>query len=71
MKKATISYKHDYRRPTLSSRCDVIGDFIVIKLIVVDDLQIVFLYLMSNFVYIENCEIFKVTKILGQGELSS
>ena len=27
----TISFKHEYRRPTLTSRCDVISDVINIK----------------------------------------
>ena len=62
MKNLTISFKHDYRRPILSSRCDVISDVIVMKFIVVDDLHIIFLYLMSNYVYSENCEIFKSDK---------
>ena len=58
VKKVTISFKH-YGRPTLSSCCDVISDVIDMKFIFVDDLHIIFLYLMSNYVYIENCEIFK------------
>ena len=59
MKKVTISFKNDHRRPILSSRCDVISDVIIMKFIVVDDLHIILLYLMSNYVYSENCEIFK------------
>ena len=59
MKKVTISFQYDHRRPTLSSRCDVISDVIVIKFIVLDDLHNVFLYLMSNYVFSENCKIFK------------
>ena len=41
------------------SRCDVIGDIIIMKIILVDDLHTIFLYLLSNLGYIENCEIFK------------
>ena len=33
----TISFKHEYRRHTLTSRCDVIGDVITMKIILVDD----------------------------------
>ena len=29
----TISFKHEYRRPTLTSRCDVISDVINIKIL--------------------------------------
>ena len=40
----TISFKHEYRRPTLTSRCDVISDLINIKNtllgIISDDLSI-------------------------------
>ena len=39
-------------------RCDVIGDVIIMKIILVDDLHTIFLYLLSNWGYIENCEIF-------------
>ena len=55
----TISFKHEYRRHTLTSRYDVIGDVIIMKIILVDDLHTIFLYLLSNWGYIENCEIFK------------
>ena len=65
----TISFKHEYRRHTLTSRCDVIGDVIIMKIILVDDLHTIFLHLLSNWGYIENCEIFKLTKIWGPGEL--
>ena len=34
------------------------ADVIIMKIILVDDLHIIFLYLLSNWVYIENCEIF-------------
>ena len=44
----TISFKHGYRRHTLTSRCDVIGDVIIMKIILVDDLHTVFRYLLSN-----------------------
>ena len=40
------------------TRCDVIGDVIIMKIILVDDLHTIFLYLLSNWGYIENCEIF-------------
>ena len=33
----TISFKHEYRGHTLTSRCDVIGDVIIMKIILVDD----------------------------------
>ena len=47
-----------YRGHTLTSRCDVIGDVIIMKIILVDDLHTIFLYLLSNWGFIENCEIF-------------
>ena len=55
----TILFKHEYRRETLTSRCDVIDDIIIMKIILVDDLHTILLYLLSNKDYIENCEIFK------------
>ena len=55
----TISFKHEYRRHILTSRCDIIGDVIIMKKILVDDLHTIFLYLLSNWGYIANCEIFK------------
>ena len=55
----TISFKHEYRRHTLTLRCDVIGDVIVMKIILVDDLHTIVRYLLSNAGYIENCDIFK------------
>ena len=54
----TISFEHEYRGHTLTSRCDVIGDVIIMKIILVDDLHTIFLYLLSNWGYIENYEIF-------------
>ena len=39
-------------------RCDVIGDVIIMKIILVNDLHTIFLYLLSNWGYIENCKIF-------------
>ena len=54
----TISFKHEYRGHTLTSRCDVIGDVIIMKIGLVDDLHTIFLYLLSNWGYIENCEKF-------------
>ena len=44
----TISFKHEYRRHTWTSRCHVIGDVIIMKIILVDDLHIIFQYLLSN-----------------------
>ena len=55
----TISFKHEYRRETLTSRCDVIGDIIIMKIILVDNLHTIFLFLLSNSGYVENWEIFK------------
>ena len=54
----TISFKHEYRGHTLTLRCDVIGDVIIMKIILVDDLHTIFLYLLSNWGYIEKGEIF-------------
>ena len=45
----TISFKHEYRRQTLTPRCDVIGDNIIMKIKLVNDLHIMFLYVLSNF----------------------
>ena len=42
----TISFKHEYRRPTLTSRCDVISDVINIKS--------TFFRLISDGLYISN-----------------
>ena len=58
-KNMTIWFKHEYSRHTLTSRYDVIGDVIIIRKILVDDLHTIFLYLLSNWGYIENLEIFK------------
>ena len=44
----TISFKHEYRRHTLTSHYDVIGDIIIMKNILVDDFHTIFLYLLSN-----------------------
>ena len=54
----TISFKHEYRRHTLTSRCDIIVDVIIMKIILVDDLHTIFQYLLSNWGYIENCDFF-------------
>ena len=54
----TISFQHEYRGHTLTSRCDVIGDVIIMKIILVDDLHTIFLFLLSYWGYIENWEIF-------------
>ena len=55
----TISFKHEYRRETLTSRCDLIGDIMIMKIILVDDIHTILLYLLSNLGNIENCEIFE------------
>ena len=67
----TISFKHEYRRHTLTSRRDVIGDVIIMKIILVDDLHTIFRYLLSNSGYIEDCEIFKTDKNLRSGRTFS
>ena len=54
----TISFKHEYRRHTLTSRSDVIGDVIIMKIILEDDLHTIFPYLLPNRGNIEKCEIF-------------
>ena len=60
----TISFKHEYRGHTLTSRCDVIGDVIIMKIILVDDLYTIFL---DNCCQIEailkTAKFFKLTKI--------
>ena len=43
-------------RHAVTSRCDVIGDVIIMKIILVDDLHTIFLNLLSNWGYFENCE---------------
>ena len=68
-KNVTLSIKHSYKRPTLSSRCDVTGDTIIMKFIFMDDLHTIFWYLMSTWGYIEIAKFSKVTKIWGPGEL--
>ena len=67
----TISFKHEYRRHILTSRRDVIGDIIVMKIILVDDLHTIFRHLLSNCVYIENCEISKTDENLRSGRTFS
>ena len=47
-KNVTISFKHEYRRETLTSRCDLIDDIIIMKIILVDDLHTILLNLLSN-----------------------
>ena len=54
----TISFKHEYRRHTLTSRCDVIGDVIIMIIILEDELHTIFPYLLPNRGYIAKCEIF-------------
>ena len=65
----TISFKHEYRRPTLTSRCDVIRDVINIKSpfvgLILDGLSISNVK-MNYLIYFE---IFQMAAILGQGEL--
>ena len=48
-----------FENVTMSFTCDVIGDVIIMKIILIDDLHTIFRYLLSNWGYIENCEIFK------------
>ena len=60
----TISFKHEYRRHNLTSRRDVIGDVIIMKIILVDDLHTIFLYMLPNRGYIEKCEIFQTDENL-------
>ena len=48
----TISFTHENRRHTLTSRCDVIGDVIIMTIILVDDSHTIFRYLLSNSGYI-------------------
>ena len=42
----TILFKHEYRGHTLTSCCDVI----IMKIILVDDLHTIFLYMLSNYI---------------------
>ena len=67
----TFSFKHEYTRHTLTLRCDVIGEVIVMKIILVDDLHTIFRYLLSNSGYIENYEIFKTYENLRSGRTFS
>ena len=67
----TISFKHEYRRHTLTSRRDVIGDVIIMKIILVDDLHTIFLYLLPNWGYIEKCEIFQTDENMRSGRAFS
>ena len=64
MENVTISFKHEYRRPNLTSGCDVMGDVnsvnIIFSMRICDYLS----YLMSNQVYIEKFEIVKFDEIL-------
>ena len=39
----TISFKHEYRRRTLTLRCDVIDDVIIMKIVMVGNLHTFFL----------------------------
>ena len=63
----TFSFKHEYRRHTLTLRCDVIGEVIVI---LVDDLHNLSIP-VSNSGYIENYEIFKTDENLRSGRTFS
>ena len=59
----TSSLKHEYMRPTLTSRCDVISDVINIKSIfsgIISDDS----YLMSKWTYLKYFKIFKMSAIL-------
>ena len=55
---ALIWFKHEYRRLTLSSRCDVISDVIIMKNIFTHNLHMVFSFLISNWSYIELIKLF-------------
>ena len=44
----TISFKHECSRHTLTLRCDVSGDVIIMKIVMVGNLHTFFLYLLSN-----------------------
>ena len=61
-----IWFKHEYRRLTLSSRCDVIRDVINMKLFFLDNLPTFFPYLMANLSYVKY---FKDLKFRACGEL--
>ena len=69
----TISFKHEYRRPTLTSRCDVVSDVINIKInfsgIISDDLSIsIFkLNLSKIFRNFQNGRHFEVQAIFQTG----
>ena len=69
----TISFKHEYRRPTLMSRCDVISDVINIKItfsgIISDDLSIsdVKMNLSKIFRNFQNGRHFEVRAIFQTG----
>ena len=65
----TISFKHEYRGHTLTSRCDVIGDVIVMKIILVDDLHTIFYTCCQIEAILKTARFFKLTKIWGPGEL--
>ena len=52
-KNVPISFKHEYRRPCLSSLCDVIRDVISMRNISMHNLHMVFPFMMSNWSYTE------------------
>ena len=61
---ALISFKHEYRRLILSSRCDVISDVIIMKIFFTHNLHMVFSFLISNWSYIEYVKFLQSDKIL-------
>ena len=44
----TISFKHEYRRPRLTSRCGVTSDVINIKTTFLGQFATIFLFMMSK-----------------------
>ena len=52
-KNVPIPFKHEYRRPSLSSLCDVIRDVISIRNIFTHNLHMVFPFMMFNWGYTE------------------
>ena len=64
-KNVTISFKHDYRRPTLSSHCDVISDVIVMEFIIVDVVDHLSVY------DVKSCLYWKLRNFQNKGNLRS
>ena len=59
----TISFKHEYRGHTLTSRCDVIGDVIIMKIILVDYYILSFYTCCQIEAILKTAKFFKLTKI--------